>query len=83
MSSKEAVEMTKIDSFKETINIDIMMKRGMMNRDVESIRNCVDNDPVAFADQILSYAEDLSRLKNEIINLKSTLSMLDAIEASE
>lgn len=83
MSSKEAVEMTKIDSFKETINIDIMMKRGMMNRDVESIRNCVDSDPVAFADQILSYAEDLSRLKNEIINLKSTLSMLDAIEASE
>lgn len=75
--------MTKIDSFKETINIDIMMKRGMMNRDVESIRNCVDSDSVAFADQILSYAEDLSRLKNEIINLKSTLSMLDAIEASE
>lgn len=75
--------MTKIDAFKETINIDIAMKRGMMNRDAESIGNCIDSDPVAFADQILSYAEDLSRLKNEIINLKSTLSMLDAIEASE
>ena len=75
--------MTKIDSFKETINIDIMMKRCMMNRDLESMRNCIDNDPFAFSDQVLSYAEDFDKLKNEIINLKSTLSMLDAIEASE
>ena len=43
----------------------------------------IESDPVVFADQILSNAEELSKLKNEISNRKSTLSMLDAIEASE
>lgn len=75
--------MNKIEQFREDIKIAIKVKEGMMNRASEIIESCVKNDPVAFADQILSNAEELCRLKNEIINLKANLYMLDALAEDE
>ena len=75
--------MNKIEQFREDIKIAIKVKEGMMNRVSEIIESCVKNDPVAFADQILSNAEELCRLKNEIINLKANLYMLDALAEDE
>ena len=75
--------MTKIEVFKKNIELEIKIKEGMMNRAVDSIKSCIDNDPVVFANQILSNAEELSELKNEIGNLRSMLNLLTAIEESE
>ena len=49
--------MTKVEVFKENIKLEIRIKEGMMNRAVDSIKSCIDNDPVSFANQILSDAE--------------------------
>lgn len=75
--------MTKVEVFKENIKLEIKIKEGMMNRAVDSIKSCIDNDPVVFANQILSNAEELSELKKEIGNLRSMLNLLTAIEESE
>lgn len=75
--------MTKVEVFKKNIKLEIKTKEGMMNRAVDSIKNCIDNDPVIFANQILSNAEELSELKKEIGNLRSMLNLLTAIEESE
>lgn len=75
--------MTKVEVFKENIKLEIKTKEGMMNRAVDSIKSCIDNDPVVFANQILSNAEELSELKKEIGNLRSMLNLLTAIEESE
>lgn len=75
--------MTKIEVFKKNIELEIKIKEGMMNRAVDSIKSCIDNDPVIFANQILSNAEELSELKKEIGNLRSMLNLLTAIEESE
>lgn len=75
--------MTKVEVFKKNIKLEIKIKEGMMNRAVDSIKSCIDNDPVIFANQILSNAEELSELKKEIGNLRSMLNLLTAIEESE
>lgn len=75
--------MTKVEVLKENIKLEIKTKEGMMNRAVDSIKSCIDNDPVVFANQILSNAEELSELKKEIGNLRSMLNLLTAIEESE
>lgn len=75
--------MTKVEVFKKNIKLEIKTKEGMMNRAVDSIKNCIDNDPVIFANHILSNAEELSELKKEIGNLRSMLNLLTAIEESE
>ena len=75
--------MTRAEVFKENIKLEIKIKEGMINRAVDSIKSCIDNDPVSFADQILSNAEELSELKKEIGNLRSMLNLLAAIEESE
>lgn len=75
--------MTKVEVFKENIKLEIKIKEGMMNRAVDSIKSCIDNDPVVFTNQILSNAEELSELKKEIGNLRSMLNLLTAIEESE
>lgn len=75
--------MTKVEVFKKNIELEIKIKEGMMNRAVDSIKSCIDNDPVIFANQILSNAEELSELKKEIGNLRSMLNLLTAIEESE
>ena len=75
--------MTKVEVFKKNIELEIKIKEGMMNRAVDSIKSCIDNDLVIFANQILSNAEELSELKKEIGNLRSMLNLLTAIEESE
>lgn len=75
--------MTKVEVFKKNIKLEIKTKEGMMNRAVDSIKSCIDNDSVVFANQILSNAEELSELKKEIGNLRSMLNLLTAIEESE